>query len=244
MKKENIAWGLTLILAAVLIVFSQFGWLEDVNIASIIIGAFLGVTLLNGIVRRKVDEIIFAAVLLYTIFDESLGLPDLHLWAGVLIAVLLTAGINMLFPKHKVITEWGGRFEHGFEQKDSDNVVLGEDVSYTNGESIIDCSVSFGSSVKYINSSYFERANLTCSFGEMKVYFDNATPANGSCVANVDVAFGCVKLYVPRTWRVKNNARLSLAGIKEFGVSQATESGNCLYIEGNVAFGGVEVYYI
>ncbi len=244
MRRGNITWGLMLILAAVFIIFSQFGWLGDVNIATVIIGAFLGVTLVNGIICKKIDESIFASILLYAIFDTSLGLPDLDFWPGLLIAILLSAGLHMIFPRQKVITDWGYDMNHGFEQKDSDNVVFGEDTSYTNGESIVNCSVSFGSSVKYINSSYFERANLRCSFGELKAYFDNVTPANGNCTADIDVSFGDVKLYVPRTWRVKNNVRLGLAGVKEFGTCQAVESGNCLYIEGNASFGGIEIYYI
>lgn len=244
MKQGNIAWGLTFILAALLIVCNQFGILKDVNIASTIAGLIFAVMLIKGIVYKRIDEVLFSGILLYVIFDTSLGLPDLEFWPGLLIAVLLSIGFHMLFPKHYINTEWKNRMHYGFEQRDGSNVVFGEDVSYENEKNEVNYSVSFGSSVKYINSSYFENADLRCSFGELKVYFDNVVPANGVCTVNLDVSFGDIQLYVPRTWRVRNNIRCSLAGTKVVGNAVSTEESNCINIEGNASFAGIEIYYI
>ncbi len=60
-------------------------------------------------------------------------------------------------------------------------------------ENSVYCSNSFGTTTKYVNSN-----NLECSFGEMKVYFDNAVVQNKSVEICVDVSFGSVELYIPR----------------------------------------------
>jgi len=36
----------------------------------------------------------------------------------------------------------------------------------------------------------------------MSVYFDNAILGDGRALVNIDVSFGDLKLYIPKTWKV------------------------------------------
>ena len=68
------------------------------------------------------------------------------------------------------------------ENSFSSNVVNEQD-----GKSI-DCTTSFGECIKYVNTENFERANIKCSFGDVKVYFDNAKIPSGRADIYLDVS--------------------------------------------------------
>ena len=97
--------------------------------------------------------------------------------------------------------------------------------------------------VDYINSDKFEQADLGCSFGSMKVYFDNAKLNNGRGIVRIDASFSGVELYIPKTWIVENRVNTSFAGVDEKNRNMGN-SDNILTIVGNASFAGVEIVYI
>lgn len=77
----------------------------------------------------------------------------------------------------------------------------------------------------------------------MIVYFDNAVLGDGKALVNVEVSFGDIKLYIPKTWKVIMNLDNAFGGCKEHGnCSQSDE--NVLLLNGEVSFGALEIYYI
>lgn len=106
------------------------------------------------------------------------------------------------------------------------------------------CEVSFGSAVKYINSTGFKKADLRVSFGQMAVYFDNAVLDGGKALADVEVSFGNLQLYVPKEWKVVQNLDTAFGGCKEHGKCNQNSDENILMVTGEVSFSGLEIFYI
>lgn len=53
----------------------------------------------------------------------------------------------------------------------------------------ISFDTSFGASIKYVNTDDFQSASLDCSFGSMKVYFDNAMMQQPQATIYLDASF-------------------------------------------------------
>ena len=111
-----------------------------------------------------------------------------------------------------------------------------------NGAQIV-LGTSFGEGIKYVNSENFESADLRCSFGELKVFFDNAVILNQQAVIQVDVAFGSAQLFIPRTWRVENSVRTAFGDVEERGRNESTGVPSVKLI-GKVSFGSIDITYI
>ena len=117
--------------------------------------------------------------------------------------------------------------------------------SYENsGDSTVFFSESFGSSSKYLHSHDLKRADIRCSFGALKVYFDNAVPTAEGAEVCFDCSFCGVELYIPRTWRVVNNIDVFAAGIEEKNRRFDVPEGSLLILKGRLQFGGIQIIYI
>lgn len=236
-KGNNIFWGIVLILGAVLILLNSFGVYLGFGPLKLWIGIILAAALVKSIISIQVEGICFSAAFLVIIFANELGLGPVNWLQILLVAVLLSVGLNLLFgnkikkmrrEKHKN-DAWAHGYEQVIDDKDYDHVEVG---------------VRCGSVVKYVDCDNFVSGNLSVSFGELVVYFDNAVIQNASAVIQADVSFGAMKLYIPKEWKVENNITSSFAGVDERGKNQWTEGGKILYLKGNASFGAVEIYYI
>jgi predicted membrane protein len=149
---------------------------------------------------------------------------------------LIAAGVSMLFKR----TGWGWcerprarLFSHGerFGRKPCRN---------------LDANAVFGSLNRRIDSVNFERADLNVVFGELKVDLRGATITNPSRQATVETnaAFGAIKLRIPETWKVVVHGNAVFGAFEDKTVPPRPAPGvdpPVLIIEGNAAFGAVEI---
>ena len=70
------------------------------------------------------------------------------------------------------------------------------------GDGFVECSNSFGETTKYVNMSDLKRGHFQNSFGEMKVYLDQAHMAGDSVTIEVSNSFGQLTLFIPKEWNV------------------------------------------
>jgi predicted membrane protein len=110
-------------------------------------------------------------------------------------------------------------------------------------DTVVNCTTSFGESIKYVNSDAFERANIKCSFGEMKVYFDNALIPSGKADIYLEVSFGEAVLYIPNTWKVINDVHIFLGDMDNHNRTINTDS-PVVTIHGNISFGDAKIIYV
>ena len=231
MKKERVFWGIFFIMAAVFIVIGKLGGLGDVNFLTLLLSVFIGACLIKSVMHKSVGGILFSLAFLCIIYAKPLGIEVLTPWTVLGAALLGTIGASFLYrPK-------GDWFAYGSNHISSkETVEIVEDAQ-------IEFNTSFGGSIKYINSDNFQSARLRCSFGAMKVYFDNAVIENGQATVEIDVSFGGMELYIPRSWKVINNVAASFGGIDEKNHND-TASAPILNLVGKVSFSGVEIIYI
>ncbi len=231
---RKLFWGLFFITAGAFIILDHVYSFTNIRLISLLLTIFLVAVFLKSLFKLKFGGMLFSLAFLCIIYSEPLNLENITPWPVLLTALLGTIGLSILFNKHCFYKK--GCFSK-YHRNDFSEVVNNEDGDKVN------FSVNFGSSIKYINSEDFKIANLKCSFGGMKVYFDNAKIIGETATVNLDVSFSGVELYIPKDWKIINKADISLGAIEEknSGDSKAKKT---IVLTGKVSLSGVEIMYI
>ncbi len=225
-KKKNTVWGIIFIILAGLILLKGFGILEDIFSWKLIIAALLVSWLIDGLRRRDWGSILFPVAFLVVLFAKNYVSPSSVIGA----AIFGTIGLGILFGNKS-------------KKNAADYIEYSEVADDTVTDNTFTFSNSFESAVKYVKADNFERANINCSFGEVKVYFDDAQIHCDEAIIHVDDKFGSINLYVPKEWYVTNEATAMFGGVEEKNRSITTGSPK-VKITGNVGFGNITVTYI
>ncbi|AQS05779.1 putative membrane protein [Clostridium beijerinckii] len=232
MKKERVFWGILFILAGIFMVISKLGYFPDINAFSLILTVFLVVIIAKSIPNLNFSGILFPIAFICIIYARQLGITAITPWTVLMAALFGSIGLSMIFHKH---VNW---IHHNHVHED----YKFEKIDIEDEGNIIFRN-SFGACIKYINTNEFEQADLNCSFGAMKVYFDNAVMSSENAIVRVNASFSGVELYIPRTWKVDNKTNVFLGSVDEKNRNNE-RSTNTLTLVGDVSFSGVEIIYI
>jgi len=226
-KYRGIIWGTFFIIGAILVLANAFlGFMPLSPMVCCIIALPL---MIEGFISSNFFGFFIPPAIILTVFSEEVGLKEQApyiLIASILISIGLTAILRKPSARFgKVHLEKNMTFED----------VTNDDMS---------CCVNFGASTKYIRSQNFEKAQLSCKFGALSAYFDETTLSPNGAVLYVDVQFGAVEIYIPKTWRVLSEISAFLGGVDEKGKNLPEPNSPVLTIKGNVCLAGVEIRYV
>lgn len=233
MKSRNLFWGVFFILAAVAVILNQLGILAGVSLVNLIITILLIPIIIKSAKSLNFSGILVPLAIIGIIYSDELGIQKLTPLPILGSAIFLSIGLSFLIhPKHSTF-EKDNKHE-GFKDEES--------INETNkGE--VNLFTKFTGSIKYINSSDLKNVNIDCSFGAMKVYFDNSKLQENEATVNLNVDFAGVELYIPKEWNVIDNVNCMFGGIEEKNNKGKTEDKK-LILKGKVNFAGVEIIYI
>lgn len=229
MKKMNFErgfWGFFFIAAALILVLGQTWGYPEISWFRLIITGFLIASFIKSIITVEFTGVFFSLAFLGIMYGGMLGI-SVSAWTMLVAATFLSIGFSMLFRDHR---------KKKFYRCDEKIADMME------GESIYH-RCTFGTSSKYMNTDDFKKAKLSCQFGTMKVFFDNAVIQDGDAIIDVDVSFGEIQLYFPRAWKIDNQISVSLGDVKEVFPNTGDSIHKTILI-GNVSFGDVKIFYI
>lgn len=245
MKKRG-RWfnGLVLIAIALVLILSQLGLITaDIGVWSILMGALSVVMFVHGIAERSFFEIFCALGIALVTFDEVLSLPEISVWIVILVVILLTMGFECLFPgsKRKKLTHSSDDKWQAYEDESKTGEYQQTKEESTNGN--VYCYNRFGAAAKYITCEDLRSAEIENSFGELKVYFDNARITEASVDIKVNNKFGSMVLYVPSAWNIVSDISVFAAAAEQESREREV-SGPVVRVNGSVAFGEVKIIYV
>lgn len=232
MKKRNVFWGMLFIIAAILIILNQFGFFAGISIFKIVVSVFMVGIIIVSIRSISFWGILFPLAVILIMFDEQLNITNFTPWPILLTAFLISLGLSLVFNRHSMFV-----FSINGKESFGSNIVNEQDGS------VVNCSTTFGECIKYVNTENFERANIKCSFGDVKVYFDNAKIPSGKADIYLDVNFGDVNLYIPSTWNVVNEVH-AFFGDMDARNNSATADSPIVTIHGNINFGDTSIIFV
>ncbi|MDR0854185.1 MAG: hypothetical protein LBN34_07440 [Clostridiales Family XIII bacterium] len=255
---QRVFWGVGFLVAGAALVLNQVGLIgaAKLNFWTILISLLLLAILIQSLMNRFWFGIILPLAGGALLYRDIIGIPaEITWWSIMGAAILLSVGLTILFrPLHKSKYVGGGYSKVSY---DADGEGLGdgerrEQKGHERFEDVIDgpdgdeiyTRASFGSTIKYVNSENMKKAILECSFGAMKVYFDNAKPAPEGAEIFVDLSFGAMEIYIPREWRLTDNIGRSFSGIEEKNRCRLDENSPSVNITGNTSFSGLTIIYV
>lgn len=220
MKKNNIIWGLVLIIIGILIGVKSLGildinllfdgWWTLIIIIPCLIGLFTD--------KDKTGSFIGVLIGIFLLLAAQDILSYDLIWKLALPVILIVFGISMLLKKDKTD-------EKTKEIKDEENkeyfvAFSGQDVDYENKE--------------------FTGADLTSIFGGIKLDLCNSIIKEDVKI-NAGAIFGGIDIKVP------DNINVSVDSLPIFGgitnkTKNKEENKNTIYIEATALFGGVKIY--
>ena len=231
MKIKKILWGVFFICAAALVILNQMGYFTSVGLPSLICTIVLVAILAESLVHLHFFGVFFPIALLAIIYAQPLGIDNLTPAPVLLAALFLTIACYIMFKpkrKHECFEHHTAKFKETVDNLDDDD---------------LNCNVTFGSSTKYLHSTNLQSAYFSCTFGALKLFFDNATLHPEGATVNIDCSFGGVEMYIPKEWRVINNTAVTLGGVEEKNPHR-DDGGPALTLTGKISFAGITITYI
>lgn len=235
---NKLFWGVLFIAGAVFILANRLGYWSDikqVSVIGILFTIFFIWMIGQGFYQRNFFLILFGLAFIAIQYDEFLGITSITPWTLLSAVLLASIGLTIIFPSKNYSNH--GKPGH-FEFADKGEKVFEEQ----DGE-VIQIKSSFGESVKYINTDALVNVNLDNTFGELKVFFDNAVIKNGVADINISNSFGETILYVPKTWNIEDHMTHGFGNIKYEGM-QNTQGCPTLRVYGNTSFGEITITFI
>lgn len=237
MKKNRnvtkIIFGILFIAVAVLLLLEAFGILNrdgniDIPIWKIPLAILLLWHTVKEVVRLRISGIFFPIALLTLLFEKEisslLGLSSGYIhsaWTILLIALLLTVGFSMLFPRRKIKSHFKHAHRYGDKHNEESN---------------------FSSRTVYIDAAKEFSETLDVNFGSMEVYFTNAELYQGNGSLLLDNNFGSLSITVPFDWSVETEIENNFGGIT-IPLSEGAQSEKRLLLLGDNNFGSISVSY-
>lgn len=250
MKKERFFWGILFVLIGIVLVISKLGYFPNVNAFSLLLTVLLIVIIIKSLIHLNFAGILFPIAFICIIYDKQLGITNITPWTVLLAALFGSIGLSLIF--HKRIEWCNTKYNwHNCKSKGNHIKSINIESNYDNNfeksdvkdENYVKVESSFSETIKYINTNNFEQADLNCSFGAMKVYFDNAIMKDNNAIVRINASFSGIELYIPKSWKVDNKTNVFLGGIEEKNESSQVIE-NTLTLVGDINFSGVEIIYI
>jgi len=236
---STIVWGLFLLLAAVFVLTNNHFGFAGIGLGRIIIAILALAFIVQCIARFHIAPLVIPVAVLYVVFRRELGLPPIQTWKLVTAAVLAFIGLNVLLPgpgSRRSRNNCGESEESGGRQKQTPTEGNNDNNPYI--------GVNFGTVSRSLNAGSLETARLSCNFGAMEIYFNQAGLSPDGAEVNISCSFGGIQLFIPRHWQVIDRLHCTLAGVDNKSLSAPGENAPRLTLTGSVSLGGVEIKYI
>lgn len=238
LSEKNWFWGTFFIVSALFVILSQVQTFADITPFTVFITIVLAALLVSSLMHRNFVGIFVPLAFLYDLYQKPLKFPLLSIWLLLAAALLLSAGLHILFGRRAHPFSYASkrasrpdtsRFETPDNSADDDNHPYAK--------------VSFGAASRYLHGDALESGCFETSFGALELYFDQARLAPGGAVIRLGCSFGAIKLFVPRGWRVIDQMEASFGGVDNgFSARTAAPDAPVLTLTGSVSLGGVEIH--
>ncbi|GAA3634221.1 LiaF-related protein [Lactobacillus hamsteri] len=237
-------WGIFFLAAAALVVVNQMGILTyKLGFWAIIGTIIFALSLIDGLINRRITESVFSVAFLLMIFAQPLHITKLVPWTILLAAVLISIGLGIIFRNRFHTVVYANKKIKDFRNKResiSDHIFT-DTVSNENGAHVV-IDQTMSDTSRYIHSKELETIDVRGKMGDINIYLDDAQAAGDTVVMNLDVTMTDLNVYVPLSWQVESNLGPTFGSLEIEGTSNG--GGPTLIIQGRASMSDVDVKYV
>lgn len=243
-KVSRVFWGIFFIACASFVVLNQMGmWTYKLGFWPIVGTIIFSLSLIDGIINRRITEWVFSIAFLLMIFAQPLKITRLVPWTILFAAVLISIGLSIIFRNRFHTIVYANKKIKNFREKRENfsNNIFTETVSNDNGAHVvIDQSLSDAS--RYIHSKELETIAVNAKMGDINIYLDDAEALGDVVTMTLNVTMTEINIYLPSTWGIENNINPMMSSLETKGLSNG--GGPKLIIQGRANMSSVNINYI
>lgn len=243
MRRKNISrtlWGVGFIAAGIFLLLDQMHVINfNLSFWTIVWTVVFVAMGISSIADKSISGTVFAIAFLAIVYAKPLHISHLVPWTILIVALLISIGLDMIFKKNNV---HGEVFVNGEKVNDikSEHILTDVDKVETDDDIIIDQKISDTS--RYIRSQNLRSVTINSFIGDAELHFDQAKAAGESVVMDINASIGDIDIYVPNDWQVVNELNSSWGDIDYFGHSNGT--GTKLILRGSKKIGDLEIHFV
>lgn len=223
MKKNNILWGLVLIILGIIILINALG-IFDINVffkgwwtLFIIVPCFINI-FKDDDKTGSIIGTVFGILLLLAVRDVI----DFDLlWKILLPLILIIIGISLIF-KDKITDS---------EKKELKKLNNSKKIEYTS---------TFSEQNLNFDDEEFKNTELNAIFGGIKCDI-RKSKIKDNVVINASAIFGGITIYVPKDVNVKVVSNSIFGGVSGNNKNKVDKKNKTIYINATCLFGGVDI---
>ena len=246
-KWSRIFWGVGLIAAAVFLVIDQLHLLPfTIGFWAIFWTVVFVASLITSVINKNLYGAIFSIAFLVIVYAKPLHISALSPWTILLVAILVSAGISLIFRNSfkptiiingkKVNANWSDLINKNFK---TDNVITDNSFGVDSDNVVISGKMTEAS--RYIHSQNLKTVTIDSSMGDVSVYLDDAKAAGDEVIMNINTSMCDVDVYIPSDWQVENNMQNSLSDVD---IDHSKGTGTKLILQGRNTMGDLTVKHV
>ena len=246
-KCSRIFWGVGLIAAAVFLVIDQLHLLPfTIGFWAIFWTVVFVASLITSVINKNLYGAIFSIAFLVIVYAKPLHISALSPWTILLVAILVSAGISLIFRNSfkptiiingkKVNANWSDLINKNFK---ADNVITDNSFGVDSDNVVISGKMTEAS--RYIHSQNLKTVTIDSSMGDVSVYLDDAKAAGDEVIMNINTSMCDVDVYIPSDWQVENNMQNSLSDVD---IDHSKGTGTKLILQGRNTMGDLTVKHV
>ena len=243
----RIFWGVGLIAAAVFLVIDQLHLLPfTIGFWAIFWTVVFVASLITSVINKNLYGAIFSIAFLVIVYAKPLHISALSPWTILLVAILVSAGISLIFRNSfkptiiingkKVNANWSDLINKNFK---ADNVITDNSFGVDSDNVVISGKMTEAS--RYIHSQNLKTVTIDSSMGDVSVYLDDAKAAGDEVIMNINTSMCDVDVYIPSDWQVENNMQNSLSDVD---IDHSKGTGTKLILQGRNTMGDLTVKHV
>jgi hypothetical protein len=232
MKMSKIFFGLLVIGAGILLLFSALGIGAEYDAVRIIGSLLLLAVAIASITRFHFVLFFIPLALIVYLWRLPIGMPDLNIWLLLGAAALLGIGLSVIVHK-----------KHKFEMHPKKRDDIGRTEETLNENELVSIDASWGEHIKYVHASNLKKAQIKSSFASTKVYFDQSQISPDGLEIHVNVSFSELVLNVPQSWVIDNRISVFAGDVANVAPNREGKPVN-VTLTGDVNLAEVRVIYV
>lgn len=243
-KVSRIFWGIFFIACAGFVVLNQMGiWTYKLGFWAIIGSIIFLLTLIDGLINRRITESVFSIAFLLMIFAQPLHITKLVPWTILLAALLISIGLGVIFRNRFHTIVYANKKVKDFREKRENlsNNLFTDTVNNEKGDHVSIVQTMSDTS-RYIHSTNLKDITVKSKMSDINIYLDDAQTASKSVELNVDILMSDLTIYLPLAWQVENQTSGGLGEVEIEGSSNG--GGPTLRITGHSTMSDIKIKYI
>lgn len=246
-KWSRIFWGVGLIAAAVFLVIDQLHLLPfTIGFWAIFWTVVFVASLITSVINKNLYGAIFSIAFLVIVYAKPLHISALSPWTILLVAILVSAGISLIFRNSfkptiiingkKVNANWSDLINKNFK---ADNVITDNSFGVDSDNVVISGKMTEAS--RYIHSQNLKTVTIDSSMGDVSVYLDDAKAAGDEVIMNINTSMCDVDVYIPSDWQVENNMQNNFSDVD---IDHSEGTGTKLILQGKNTMGDLNIKHV